>query len=633
MLQQIVQTSLSLAGGSAYSAGLAGMAQNANALSGSMRMVTSLSGGMRAGLAALGGALSLSALSSLGSSFENTQLKMAGFFTALGESSDIHQGLALADVTMRKIEITAARLPGEAEDYVRVFSQGLPQIQKAVGGSLDDMLGFTNKITAIGSTFGIDSVQISHDLQRMLQVGKGGAGLDVRTFTEMLPFLQQVEGQANLNTEAFNKMTNVERAELLKKSFASLQPMLDEAVHTWDAMRGAIITSAKTITRLSTAPLFEGMKNGLGEVNAAFYDTDGNATELTNSIVDMGRTLSIYVVSGVNRVVDGVRWLRENGSGLLEDIFSFRMGALEDFRTMLKLNVEGPNAEMFSPLQAAFEDAGLRINSDLASVLDPIVVTVDWVASGLMSLSAAIIPLWDVIQKVAGIYEGAYLTVLPAVGEAFFMVSQAISDVVFSMAHLISDGIDLVIPHMAVYAQGIADLVIGIGHFLYPAIKIVGEVMGWLGRQIGEYVLPVFNFFIWVLGKAASAVGNFLKVVGDDASTYYGWNKQDKPQVQSADLIGDFFGNIMKTLNEQKQKRLEEEKTRDNAASGKRKAPAQRGGTTVNQDFRFSKFTIDQRFAEGYDPDRIAVMFARDVGRMGSQKLQSGFEPLFAVRG
>lgn len=52
----------------------------------------------------------------------------------------------------------------------------------------------------------------------------------------------------------------------------------------------------------------------------------------------------------------------------------------------------------------------------------------------------------------------------------------------------------------------------------------------------------------------------------------------------------------------------------------------------VYQDFRGSRFDIKQEFAEGFDPDRIAVAFANDVASIGERKLQSGFSPLFSVR-
>jgi len=60
-----------------------------------------------------------------------------------------------------------------------------------------------------------------------------------------------------------------------------------------------------------------------------------------------------------------------------------------------------------------------------------------------------------------------------------------------------------------------------------------------------------------------------------------------------------------------------------------RKAPAGRQ-QTIN-DFRFSKFDIKQEFAEGFDPDRIAVAFASDLAKLGEMRMQSAYAPLFAI--
>jgi hypothetical protein len=63
------------------------------------------------------------------------------------------------------------------------------------------------------------------------------------------------------------------------------------------------------------------------------------------------------------------------------------------------------------------------------------------------------------------------------------------------------------------------------------------------------------------------------------------------------------------------------------------KTPPGRGGAKIHQDFRGSKFTIDQKFEEGYDPDRVAVAFANDLRKIGEYRLQSGLEPMFGVGG
>ena len=66
-------------------------------------------------------------------------------------------------------------------------------------------------------------------------------------------------------------------------------------------------------------------------------------------------------------------------------------------------------------------------------------------------------------------------------------------------------------------------------------------------------------------------------------------------------------------------------------ALAKKTAQGQRPGAP-NFDFRGSRFQITQAFAEGFDPDRIAVAFANDLATLGERKLQSGFSPMFAVR-
>ena len=43
--------------------------------------------------------------------------------------------------------------------------------------------------------------------------------------------------------------------------------------------------------------------------------------------------------------------------------------------------------------------------------------------------------------------------------------------------------------------------------------------------------------------------------------------------------------------------------------------------------FNNNRFDITQKFAEGFDPDRIAVAFAQDLGRMGEMRVQSAMAP------
>lgn len=56
------------------------------------------------------------------------------------------------------------------------------------------------------------------------------------------------------------------------------------------------------------------------------------------------------------------------------------------------------------------------------------------------------------------------------------------------------------------------------------------------------------------------------------------------------------------------------------------------GRPQVHNDFRGSRFDIMQNFAEGFDPDRIAVAFSNDLAALGERRLASGLAPAFSAR-
>jgi hypothetical protein len=63
-------------------------------------------------------------------------------------------------------------------------------------------------------------------------------------------------------------------------------------------------------------------------------------------------------------------------------------------------------------------------------------------------------------------------------------------------------------------------------------------------------------------------------------------------------------------------------------ALGAREVPS--GRPQNNFDFRGSRFDITQSFAEGFDPDRIAVAFANDIAALGERKVTGQFVPPFS---
>ena len=65
----------------------------------------------------------------------------------------------------------------------------------------------------------------------------------------------------------------------------------------------------------------------------------------------------------------------------------------------------------------------------------------------------------------------------------------------------------------------------------------------------------------------------------------------------------------------------------DEQAAGKKHGEDSRPPSN-HFDFRNSRFDITQNFAEGFDPDRIAVAFSNDLSNLGEMRSQSGFSPI-----
>ena len=252
----------------------------------------------------------------IGSTFEQNQIQIAGFLSALGQSSDFNAGLKDASDVIQQITKDAARLPGEADEYIEVFKAGFPFVKAAMpGGSIGDMTNFTNQLTAIGKTFGLDSGLIAREFDHMLSPGKGMASLRLPLFRQLLSFMPPLKNGARTTAESFNAMTAPQRLQLLQATFAKLQPMLDASANSFDAMWGAAVSAVKQMTRFATVPLFKAMKQGLDQFNSLFYDENGKLTAFGQKVVD-GLERSIkYMTQFLQMGAHMLKWFVQTSAG------------------------------------------------------------------------------------------------------------------------------------------------------------------------------------------------------------------------------------------------------------------------------------------------------------------------------
>ena len=159
----------------------------------------------------------------------------------------------------------------------------------------------------------------------------------------------------------------------------------------------------------------------------------------------------------------------------------------------------------------------------------------------------------------------------------------------------------------------------------YVQLGLSTFIEAWSGlAQSGNTLAQVFVFLAQTIreipnamfGGVGTAMGSIFDVMEGEARAQEGVVRQ------STNAIPDWMLAIQKSISE----------------IGKGGADLNRRGRGDNsnrphsvQDFRYSRFDITQRFAEGFDPDRIASAFASDLEAMASQRLSSGFAPAFSL--
>ena len=257
-------------------------------------------------------------VAAVGAQFENVQIRMAGTLQALHFVDSFEGGMDRSSELIRRIHADAAALPGEAQDYVNVFTQALPQIAGAMDGNLSDMTAWADRFTAIAVSLGVDSAQAARDLQLMLATGRGRAGANVLTFQRLLPFIQASGEYAHLTAQQFNAMSETERWTVLEGAMAGLNDQLAASSGTWDAVVGATQTMWDNLLRISTAPLFTQMKRQLDRINGLIMNEAGELTAFGQAVADIGMAFADAVGATLEIVTDMIIALANGTTGLLQ---------------------------------------------------------------------------------------------------------------------------------------------------------------------------------------------------------------------------------------------------------------------------------------------------------------------------
>jgi len=160
-----------------------------------------------------------------------------------------------------------------------------------------------------------------------------------------------------------------------------------------------------------------------------------------------------------------------------------------------------------------------------------------------------------------------------------------------------------------------------------PITDAVSSLFKWLSKTFGgggtvddffkTVFVTAFEFLVWAVERVlfyAKVIGGFLGAI--TADPVGAWRK-GMGRVWS-DVVQGTEADIQRTRERHAQERKAQEiadKDKDRKEEKEKR----------HYDFRGSHFNITQKFAEGFDPDRIALAFASDLASMGDRKIASGF--------
>lgn len=609
-VKERVEAEFDATGARSYSNSLGVIAQAASGVGGVLSRVLNVVNPLNLAMGALAGGGALFGVAQLGSEFENMRIGMAQTLRFIGVSSGaFSESLNDAESVIQRVYTAAAALPGEAEDYAEALRLAGTNVNRAVG-DFDESFTLIRDMTAIGASMGRASSETAQFLNRALDTTRGMLEQGSDYTVELVNAMRNLPGLADITVQKFNHMKLEERVALLNQLTGQYADMIEASSGTWDAVAGAAATTWRTMARMATGPLFQTMTTELGRINDLFVDGNGELTRFGEILSQAGAIAS----GGIGRVLDGIA----DGMVVIANQTEGWLGALAESPV---LNVLG---NLMGGAQGAF--AGLSMGA--GGIFDSLGGVVD-------TLMGYLEPWSETMGKAIELFGHFIGGVLPGVIEAFNLVGGPIFEFIGGIYRIVGTVMDALWPSLMGLGDAFGALIEGVASVIGPILRIFGHTLLTIYDILWTLLKPAFEYLAEGIMATIQAIGDLLKWIGeamgefaDDFAAgvrdFIGASGEENAETTAMRAALDNFLDGLGAAGEDG----ELDATTPNAP----RTPAARGGGKTVQDFRYSRFDIQQKFEEGFDPDRIAAAFASDIGRLGEQRLQSGFEPLFAVR-
>ena len=595
----------------------------------------------------------------------STEAQRGAAFTRV-YNEQFQQGRQAARGLITDMNRMAALLPGEADDYMSAFSTALPFMSQARGMTDQRASRLAAYLTAGGIAAGVDAQQSGRDLMQFLTVGPH---ITDRSWTEVWSQYAQKNNGQRVTASQIHSMNTTQRVEVLENIARQLQPMMDATGDSYDALKGTLNSFKHELYLFITEPIFDAWKGTLTALGLQF-----ETLRLT-----VGPVMRVFAQIGAEMITSLNNKIPE-AAARTADWFQRMPEHIETFANALNAA-----RRLISPISGAYGQAaglsrqGLGMASDYARAhLLPGGIGNNSMTTALTRFFAPeilAVVLWRVLGIALGpvgflilslltrVFTGGQAgSILASLFSAISMILPSLLSVVGGLyrlyeaimeaaAGLISGLIGPLLEIAGVLITGFLEVVMLVagllGNILAGAILVILPILhlGMLGFQVlFAVVSAVGRLLIGLFGGAGRSSFDFIDALREASRALTNWQKE---LMDSLYYLMHEFGMLTDA----------EYQTRIRAGAGGAGNPLwyqdlqnrfrgvtfdlteERGARTghappnrpqVHQDFRYSRFDITQKFADGFSPERVAAAFVGDLEAMASQRLSSGLVPAFS---
>ena len=639
-VERKVKTTFDVGGNAQAAAGKLG--QIMSQLGGTITRVTSMINPLNTALAALGGAMSMQKVIKVGSDFEQLQIGMAQTLKFMGQGGDTWNSAMLkSEATIQRVRTAAAALPGEAEDYAKALQLAGSNAMKATG-EFDRSFNLIKDMTAVTISMGNSAELGAVMMNRMLSKNKGMMDMASDFSVKLLTAMQQLPGQAALTTKQFNEMKLDDRVKMMEQLTGQFDAMIKASGSTWEAISGAATSSFKQLFEMASKPLFESAKGSLDHVNSLLFTANGELTKMGREVVNVGKAISEGIVAAIEIVVPLVanmaRQLKELADSPMVKTLT---GAISGVGAALggergERGGEGP----------ALGGAGIM------SAIAPVIAILSGLGPVAVLLTGAFQQLFEngaAMSSIFSTFSGVVETVLnnlAPVAELFAQITGILGDLLGAvlppLLAVFGEILNVIIPFVGEMAAFLAL----IAQSLRPELQRFWVLIGDLVRSIGGVLVPIIRLLISYVRTWMTVIQESIPIMDIAKQTLKLLTDQFSNTIELMKLFGIAASNAATQIEAAALRMARSGVVGSKKETGRtapdRPAPPlvrvpppvtpSAPGTRANatNDFRFGRFEITQKFAEGFDPDRIAVAFSQDLGKIGEQRMNSYMEPLFS---